>query len=329
MEPEGRTSKVPKPTSIQELGSERASEERHDAAWHRAQRRSAHRRSPNGVHQVRFLLIHLIPFALIWTGATTFDWMVCASLYLVRMFFVTAGYHRYFSHRTYKTSRLFQFFLGFMAQTSAQKGVLWWSASHRLHHKYSDTPQDPHSLKLFGFWYSHVGWIIGPDYAETRTDSVKDLTKFPELVWLNKYHLVPAITLGVVVTLVGGWVNGGSVSTMFTHGWSTLVVGFFLSTVILYHATFSVNSIMHKFGKARYRTNDESKNSWWLAIISLGEGWHNNHHYYQSATRQGFFWWEYDITYYILKLLSWIGVVWDIREVPHHVQYSKEDLVAS
>ena len=285
------------------------------------------RNKVNRVNQLRFLAMHLVPFAAFWTGTTRFDWILCIALYFVGMFFVTAGYHRYFAHRTFKTSRIFQFILAFMAQTSAQKGVLWWSANHRLHHKYSDTPKDPHSLKIYGFWYSHLGWILGPDYETTRTDLVKDLAKYPELIWLNRHHLVPPVILAIVVTVLGGIVNGGSIAATFSHGWSTLLIGFFLSRVLLYHGVFSVNSIMHRFGKPRYKTGDESKNSWWLALISMGEGWHNNHHYYQSSTRQGFFWWEYDFTYYILRLLAWFRIVWGIREVPAHVQYSEKHLI--
>ncbi|MBN8550975.1 MAG: fatty acid desaturase [Deltaproteobacteria bacterium] len=280
------------------------------------------------VNQAVFIGLHLVPLLAIFTTVTWFDWTVCLALYLIRMFFVTAGYHRYFSHRTFKTSRLFQFFLAFMAQTSAQKGVLWWSSYHRIHHKYSDTVKDPHSRKVFGFWQSHVGWILEGDHEATHFELVKDLNKFPELRWLNKYYLVPPILLALFVMLLGGIVNGGSAQAMFTRGWSTLFIGFFLSTVILYHATFSINSLMHWFGKPRYKTGDESKNSFWLAILSLGEGWHNNHHYYQSSTRQGFFWWEVDITYYVLKLLSAVGLVWELRGVPAHVQFDSEKLLA-
>jgi stearoyl-CoA desaturase (delta-9 desaturase) len=272
--------------------------------------------------QLPFLVMHLAPFGAFLTQVTSFDWILCISLYVVRMFFVTGGYHRYFSQRSFKTSRIFQFILAFCAQTSAQKGVLWWASHHRDHHKFSDTPHDPHSMKIYGFWYSHLGWILGPDYDDTHSEVVKDLSKFPELVWLNKYHLVPPIALAVIVMMLGGLVNGGSVSAMFSHGVSTLLIGFFLSTVLLYHGTFSINSIMHRFGFQRYKTGDESRNSWWLAILSLGEGWHNNHHYYQSSTRQGFFWWEIDITYYILRFLALFGIVWGIREVPAHVQFS-------
>lgn len=283
----------------------------------------------SAINKASFVIVHLLPLLALWTGATRFDWIVCAVLYFARMFFVTGFYHRYFSHRTYKTSRPMQFIMAFLAQTSAQKGTLWWAANHRVHHKYSDTPEDPHSKKIYGFWESHVGWILSPEHEETDFNLVKDLAKFPELLWLNKYHLVPPILLGTVVTLLGGYVNGGSFSTMLTAGWSTLWIGFFLSTVILYHATFSINSLMHWFGKPRYNTGDESKNSLWLALISLGEGWHNNHHYYQRATRQGFFWWEIDITYYLLKVLSWFGLVWEISEVPEHVQFAEDKLVTS
>lgn len=274
-----------------------------------------------------FLGVHLMPLFALYTGATFFDWMVCIFLYIARMFFVTAGYHRYFSHRTYKTSRWFQFILAFLSQTSAQKGVLWWAANHRVHHKYSDTMEDPHSLKQYGFWHSHIGWIMDTEHEETHYDLVKDLMKFPELKWLNDFHVIPAIVLGAVVTMVGGVVNGGSLSTMFTHGWSTLFIGFFLSTVFVYHGTFAINSLMHWIGKARYKTDDNSKNSLILALISLGEGWHNNHHYYQRSTRQGFFWWEIDLTYYGLTVLSWLGLVWELSEVPDHVKYDKRKLI--
>jgi len=274
--------------------------------------------------EIAFTIVHLLPLGALFTGATLFDWIVCGLLYVGRMFWVTGGYHRYFAHKTYKTSRWFQFLIAFFAQTSAQKGALWWAAHHRHHHRHSDTPKDPHSMKLYGFWYSHVGWIIGPDYKETDFKTIGDFAKYPELVWLNKHYLVPPTVLALVVTAVGAWVNGGSPLLMFTHhGLSTLFIGFFLSTVMLYHGTFTINSIMHKFGKQRYESGDESKNSLWLALLTLGEGWHNNHHYYEVAARQGFFWWEIDITFYGLKMLSWLGLVHDLRGVPKHIKYSK------
>lgn len=279
-----------------------------------------------------FVIIHLIPLFAIWSGATLFDWILCAFLYFSRMFWITGGYHRYFSHKSYQTSRWFQFIIAFMAQTSMQKGALWWAAHHRVHHRTSDTPQDPHSMKIYGFIYSHFGWIVGPEYKATHFHLIQDYAKFPELRWLNKNHLVPPLTLLFLVFLIGGFVNDtpAVLTSMAWGGWhlggalSALFIGFFLSTAILYNGTFSINSIMHKFGKARYKTGDESKNHWFLALMTMGEGWHNNHHYYQVSARNGFFWWEVDFTFYILKFFSWCGLVWDLKGVPSHIKHSTD-----
>jgi stearoyl-CoA desaturase (delta-9 desaturase) len=250
---------------------------------------------------IPFFAMHLVPFLAFFTGVRVIDWVVCIALYYVRMFFITGGYHRYFAHRSYNTSRFFQFVLAFGGGTSAQKGALWWAAHHRHHHRYSDTEKDIHS-PLKGFWWSHVGWILVKRYDDTDYEAIKDLAKYPELVWLNKYHYVPPILLGVAVFLAGGW--------------SMLLIGFFLSTVILYHGTFFINSLSHVFGRRRYVTKDTSRNSMLLALVTLGEGWHNNHHYYQAAARQGFFWWEIDGSYYVLKVLSWLRIVSDLRQPP-------------
>lgn len=269
-----------------------------------------------------FIILHLIPLGALFTGATLFDWIVCAVLYVTRMFWVTGGYHRYFSHKTYKTSRWFQFLIAFFSQTSVQKGALWWASHHRIHHRHSDTEQDPHSMKLFGFWYSHMGWIASKKHKKTEYKIIGDYAKYPELVWLNKYHLIPPLILALLVMALGGIVNGAGLADMFTSaGLSTLFVGFFLSTIFLFHGTFSINSLMHKIGKQRYKSGDESRNSLILALVTLGEGWHNNHHYYQASARQGFFWWEIDITYYGLKMLSWLGFIWELRGVPDKVKY--------
>lgn len=274
--------------------------------------------------ELGFIALLLLPLGAFWTGATFFDWMLCIFLYFSRMFFVTGVYHRYFSHRTYKTSRVFQFILAWGAQTSFQKGVLWWAAHHRDHHKHSDTVEDPHSMKIYGFWYSHIGWILGPDYKKSELDKIQDFAKYPELLWLNKFHWVPPLSLMVTVFFLGGLVNGGSLGAAFGNaGLSALFVGFFLSTFVLFHGTFSINSIMHYFGKARYETGDESKNHLLLALLTMGEGWHNNHHYYQATVRQGFFWYEIDPTYMIIKGLSYLGLVWDLKPVPDHIKYSK------
>ncbi len=249
-----------------------------------------------------FLAIHLLAFGTIWTGITPAAAICCAVLYFVRMFAVTGVYHRYFSHRTYKTSRVFQFVLAFLAQTSAQRGALWWAAHHRHHHRYSDMPEDLHSVAQDGFWYSHVWWIFDNGNQDTDYNRIRDFARFPELRWLNKYYLLPPIMLGTAV--------------FFTLGASGLFFGFFASTVLLWHGTFTINSLSHVFGKRRFATTDHSRNNWLLAIVTMGEGWHNNHHRYSGSTRQGFYWYEYDITFYILKALSFVGLVWKLQPVP-------------
>jgi stearoyl-CoA desaturase (Delta-9 desaturase) len=254
---------------------------------------------------VPFLGVHLACLAAIWTGVGKSALILCGVLYLVRMFAVTAGYHRYFSHRTYRTSRTGQFVMAWLCQSTLQKSVLWWAAKHRHHHKHADTENDVHSPRHRGFWYSHLGWVFSRRNDETPHEAVPDLARYPELVWLDRYQKVPAFTLALLCWLIAGWQG--------------LVVGFFWSTVLLYHATFAINSLAHVVGTQRYVTGDDSRNNWWLAVITLGEGWHNNHHFYMTSTRQGFRWWEVDPTYYLLKVLSWTGVVWDLRDPPPEV----------
>ena len=251
---------------------------------------------------IPFILVHLACVAVFFVP---FHWGYVAlalGLYYARMFFVTAGYHRYFSHRSYKTSRFFQFILAFCAMTSVQKGVLWWAAHHRRHHRYSDQDEDVHSATRDGFFWSHVGWIMSTDNNATELKWVGDFARFPELRWLNRYHLIPPIVYATSIYLLGGW--------------SALVWGFVVSTVILWHGTFCINSLAHVFGRRRYVTTDTSRNSLLLSLLTLGEGWHNNHHYYMASVRQGFFWWEIDITFYILRALSWLRIVRDLRLPP-------------
>jgi stearoyl-CoA desaturase (delta-9 desaturase) len=234
-----------------------------------------------------------------------FSWgmvALCIGSYVLRMFALTAGYHRYFSHRSYKMNRVAQFVMAWLGSTCTQKGVLWWAANHRWHHRHSDQPQDIHSPVQHGFWWSHVGWVVAPDYDETRWEQIQDLAKYPELVWLNKWHLLPAITYAVGIYLIWGLPG--------------LVWGYLVSTVVLWHGTFTINSLSHVFGWQRYETTDQSRNNPLLALITLGEGWHNNHHTYMSSANQGFFWWEFDISYYILTALSWVGITRELRKPP-------------
>ncbi len=261
---------------------------------------------------IPFLLVHLAALGVFWTGFTTTAVVLCISLYVVRMWALTAGFHRYFSHRSYKTSRWFQFVLAFLGQTSAQRGVLWWAATHRHHHRHSDTPEDVHSPKHTGFWFSHVGWIFSPQKNQADYSTIQDFAKYPELRFLDRHPYFPALLVAVGCYLIAGWPG--------------LFVGFFLSTVILYHGVFAINSVAHVVGKQRYVTADDSRNNWWLALLTLGEGWHNNHHHYQSSTRQGFYWWEIDISYYVLKAMSWVGLVWDLRDPPKAIVEGEQRL---
>ncbi|SEE12066.1 Delta-9 acyl-phospholipid desaturase [Rhizobiales bacterium GAS188] len=261
-----------------------------------------------------FVLVHLACFAAIFTGVTWSAVATGIALYWVRIFFIGAGYHRYFSHRSFATNRVFQFILAFMAQTTTQKSVLWWAAKHRHHHLHSDTEDDVHSPRQTSFLYAHMGWIFARRHDKADFGKIADFARYPELMWLHRFEQAPAIMLAVLIFLIGGWTQ--------------LVIGFFWSTVAVYHATFCINSLAHVHGKKRYVTGDDSRNNWLLALITMGEGWHNNHHAYQASARQGFRWWEYDPTYYLLKLLSFHGVIWDMKSPPKAVVRNEQRLGA-
>jgi stearoyl-CoA desaturase (delta-9 desaturase) len=263
---------------------------------------------------IPFILVHLGCIAAIWTGITLQALAICVTLYWLRIFAIGAGYHRYFSHRAYATSRAFQFVLALLSQTTAQKSVIWWASKHRHHHLHSDTPQDVHSPRHKGFIYSHLGWIFARKHDAPDLAKVSDLVRYPELMWLHRYELLPAIALGLLCFLAAGW--------------SGLVVGFLWSTVLVYHATFCINSLAHVQGSKRYVTGDDSRNNFFLAVFTMGEGWHNNHHAYQSSVRQGFKWWEIDPTYYLLRALSWLGLMWDLKTPPEPVLRNEQRLGA-
>jgi stearoyl-CoA desaturase (Delta-9 desaturase) len=261
---------------------------------------------------IPFVLVHVASIGVIWSGTTWQAIAMCIGLYWLRMFAIGAGYHRYFSHRAYSTGRIFQFILAFLAQSSAQKSVLWWAAKHRHHHLHSDTEQDVHSPRHKGFIYSHLGWIFARRHGATDLVKVADLACYPELLWLHRLELMPAFGVAALCFIIGGW--------------SGLIIGFLWSTVLVYHATFCINSLAHVHGKKRYVTGDDSRNNWLLAFFTMGEGWHNNHHAYQSSARQGFKWWEIDPTCYILKTLSWLGIVWDLKMPPEQVLRNEQRL---
>jgi stearoyl-CoA desaturase (Delta-9 desaturase) len=249
-----------------------------------------------------FALVHVLALGVFAVGFSWKGVLLCVGSYALRMFAITAGFHRYFAHRSYRLSRVPQFLLAFLGQTSAQKGVLWWAAHHRHHHKFSDLPQDLHSPVQDGFWWSHIGWILSGQYEETRLDLIPDFAKFPELRWLDRNQYAPVFLYGFA-----SWV---------LFGWTGLFWGFFLSTVLLWHGTFSINSVMHVFGKRVFPTRDQSRNSMIFALVTMGEGWHNNHHYYPSSAAQGFAWWQVDVSFYLLWLLERVRLVKGLRRAP-------------
>jgi stearoyl-CoA desaturase (delta-9 desaturase) len=247
-----------------------------------------------------YILIHIIGIAALFF--VHFSWSMVALFginYFVGMFFITAGYHRYFSHRSFKLGRVPQFILAWMAQASAQKGILWWAANHRDHHIHSDEEEDLHSPVQKGFWYSHIGWIFVPETQGYNAKKIADFGKYPELRFLDKYHWIPTAVTAAIIFAIGGI--------------SAFVWGYLLTLICLYQASYCVNSLAHVYGSRRFETTDHSRNNVFLAIITLGEGWHNNHHHCKSSCRQGYKWWEIDMTFYLLTVFSWLGVVKDIR----------------
>jgi len=243
--------------------------------------------------------------AILFARPTWSDALIALGCYLVGMFVITAGYHRYFSHRAYKTSRGFQALLAFLGCLCTQKGALWWAATHRRHHRYSDAAQDPHSPHQRGFWQSHILWTLSSEYEGYDPASVRDLSRYPELRLLDRFCTLPLVAYIAFTAIVGGW-----------HG-----VGWWycVPTVALMHAVMMINSLSHLWGHRRFATSDQSRNNAALALLTFGEGWHNNHHRYMASANQGFYWWQIDITYYVLRALQALGVVWDLRRPPRHV----------
>ncbi len=266
-----------------------------------------------------FIVLHAMCLGVVWVG---WSWAAVATatvLYLVRMFAITGFYHRYFSHRTYQTNRFWQFVFAVLGNSAVQRGPLWWASHHRHHHRFADTDEDPHSPSRQGFWWSHIGWLTSDRHFPTRAKYVKDWARFPELVWLNRFDTLVPLLLAVLLYAFGAALKAHA-PQLGTSGPQMLIWGFFISSTLLFHATVTINSLDHMIGRRRYDTPDTSRNNWALALITLGEGWHNNHHHYAISARQGFFWWEIDITYYLLKLMSGLGIVRSLRPVPEHVR---------
>ena len=279
---------------------------------------AAIRAKPDKVELIRvlpFLFLHLGCLEIFFVGWSWTALAVAVALYLVRMFAITGFYHRYFSHKTFSTSRATQFLFAVIGATAVQRGPLWWSYQHRHHHRHSDEEEDVHSPNVRGFWWSHIGWITSARNFPTDYSQVRDLAKFPELVFLNRFDTLVPFLFAVTLFALGHFL-GEFFPALGVTSWQLLVWGFFISTTVLFHATSSINSLAHLLGKRRYATDDNSRNSFLLALITLGEGWHNNHHRHMNTARQGFYWWEIDISYYCLKLLSWTGLIWNLKPVP-------------
>jgi stearoyl-CoA desaturase (delta-9 desaturase) len=264
---------------------------------------------------IPFIGLHIACIGVIWVGVSWFAVTTAATLYALRMFALTAFYHRYFSHKAFRTSRTVQFAFASIGAMCVQRGPLWWAAHHRNHHRHTDTARDVHSPRQHGLLWSHMGWFLTPRAFRTDWNVIPDLQRFPELRVLDRFDLLMPVLLAVTLYFFGSWL-GHAHPGVGTNGPQLLIWGFFVSTVVLFHATVTINSLAHRFGTRRFETRDDSRNNWLLALITFGEGWHNNHHHFPGAARQGFRWWEIDFTWYGLKLMALLGLIRDLKPVP-------------
>lgn len=275
-------------------------------------------RKVNRMRCIPFFALHALCLGAIFTGVSLAAVVVCMSLYFIRMFAITAFYHRYFAHKSFRTSRGWQFFFAALGNSAAQRGPLWWAAHHRKHHKHSDSHEDLHSPVAHGFWFSHVGWFTCNEGFSTDHEAVKDWAQYPELRWLNRFDMVAPAILAMMTWVLGAVLEAHQ-PQWGTNGAQMFVWGFCISTVLLFHGTFTINSLGHVWGRRRFKTRDQSRNNLLLALLTLGEGWHNNHHRFAASARQGFYWWEIDLTYYLLLGLRQLGIVTDLKPVPSKV----------
>jgi stearoyl-CoA desaturase (delta-9 desaturase) len=269
-----------------------------------------------------FVGLHLACLAVIWVGLSAVAVGIAVALYALRLFAVTGFYHRYFSHRAFRTSRIAQFIFAALGASATQRGPLWWASHHRHHHAHADQVDDPHSARQHGFVWSHLGWFLACGNFATRHAMVPDFARFSELRLLDRFDVFIPVALGAGLYILGGALAQYAPG-LGTDGLQLVVWGYCVSTVALYHATFTINSLAHRYGRRRYATRDDSRNNFWLALLTFGEGWHNNHHHYPGAARQGFYWWEIDLTYYGLRLLAALGLIWDLKQVPEDIRRAR------
>ena len=270
-----------------------------------------------------FIGLHLACLGVFWVGFSWFAFWTAVALYAARMFAITGFYHRYFSHKAFRTSRPVQFAFAVVGAASVQRGPLWWAAHHRHHHRHADTDLDVHSPR-HGFWRSHMGWFLTPRGFRTDFDAIKDLVRFPELRLLDRFDILVPVLLAVGLYALGSWLESAHPG-LGTNGPQLLVWGFFVSTIVLFHVTVTINSLSHRWGSRRFATRDDSRNNALLALLTFGEGWHNNHHHYPGSARQGFAWWELDLTYLGLRAMALLGLVSDLRPVPAALRTARRE----
>ncbi len=284
-----------------------------------ADRSITHAKEVDWLRILPLIFMHVMCLGVLWVGWSWTAIWVAILLYLVRMFAITGFYHRYFSHKAFKANRFWQFIFGVLGNSSVQRGPLWWASHHRHHHRFTDMAEDIHSPSRHGFWWSHIGWLTSKANFATNYKYVAEWARYPELRWLNRYDTVVPFLLALALFVLGEILERFA-PHLETNGMQLLVWGFFVSSVVLLHATVTINSFDHMYGTRRYDTADTSRNNALLALITLGEGWHNNHHHYAVSARQGFYWWEIDVTYYLLVFLSWLGIVRELRPVTDQVR---------
>ena len=262
----------------------------------------SNRKKMNWVTSIALILLHIGAI----TALFMFTWRALAvTIFLYWMTIclgISMGYHRLHTHRSYQVPRVLEYFFAVCGALTLEGGPIFWVATHRIHHQKSDQPGDPHSPRE-GAWWSHVGWIL---FGETNHNNTRvmgkyapDLMKHPFYVWLNNYHWVPLAVLGAVLLAVGGL--------------PVFLWGICVRVVFGLHSTWLVNSATHLWGSRRFNTRDDSRNSWWVALLTFGEGWHNNHHAHPTSARHGLAWYEFDISWIQIRILKFLGIAKAIR----------------
>lgn len=259
---------------------------------------------------VGMAIFHLGCFGVIWTGVSPAALTVALALYVVRGFGVTAGYHRLLAHRSFSTGRPVQFLLALAGSLATQGGPLWWVAHHRSHHRYTETEKDIHSPRTQGFWRSHIGWMLSAESFRENGANARDLYRVPELKFLQQHYAWIVLGQGVAIYGLG---EGLAALGVQTSGAQMLVWAYFIATVALWHATFMVNSVCHLWGSRPFDAEDTSTNNWLVALLALGEGWHNNHHKFAYSARHGLEWWQFDLTWLLLRGMEKLGLVSELR----------------